>query len=235
MVSDQNYPAPVLHRQQSPVKRQGGRIRLCQDDLPVGWRIGGNRHDGGSVPDINADVGLLRPFPAEGVEQRRGQRAATGRIHHQIGLQGLRPSRPEITPNTVCGSTTCRGHDLCYPATRPQRYVGDRLSPTSQHDFDQRSGRTEHRYAEVALWQYADIRPLILQFLRDPHGDSSGSGEITLEARENLPESPEAACQQTMRVPVLSSAGPRTGRRCQAVAFQNDHPLEVLCQCAGHR
>jgi len=44
---------------------------------------------------------------------------------------------------------------------RALRY-SDRLSPTSQHELDQRSGGTEHRYVEIALWQYADIRPLIL-------------------------------------------------------------------------
>jgi len=37
-----------------------------------------------------------------------------------------------------------------------------------------------------------------LDFLRDPDGDSAGSGKITFEARENLTESLEATGEQTM-------------------------------------
>jgi len=92
MVGDRDYPAVAFHRHQHRMQRQGGRIRLCQDELPAGRRIGGYLYHGGRVAEVNADLGHLRPFPAESVEQRQGQRAATGRIHHQIGLQQLRAS-----------------------------------------------------------------------------------------------------------------------------------------------
>src|SRR5712671_654372 len=235
MVGDHDYPAALLHRRQYRVPRQGGRIRLRQDELPIGWRIGGNRHDDCSVSDVNADLRLLRPFPAEGVEQRQGRRPATGRVHHQIGLQGLRASRPGIKPNTAHRSTTRCRYDPHYPALRPQRYVSDRLSPASQHELDQGPGRTQQRYAEIPLWQCADIRPLVLDVLCDLDGDSASSGKVTLEARENLAESLEATSQQTMWVPILGGAGPRSGGCRQAVALEDIDPLKVPCQGAGHR
>lgn len=92
VVSDRDYPAVVLRRRQSRVQRQKGRIRLRQDELPVGWRIAGHRHHDGRVAEINSDLGFGRPFPAESVEQRQGQAPATGRIYYEIGFQGLRAS-----------------------------------------------------------------------------------------------------------------------------------------------
>jgi hypothetical protein len=74
-----------------------------------------------------------------------------------------------------------------------------------------------------------------LDFLCDPHRDSAGSGKITLEAWENLPECPEAASEQTMWVPILRRTGPRSGGCRQPVAFQDLDPLEVFCQSAGDR
>ena len=92
MVGDRDYPAVVFRRHQHRVQRQGGWIRLRQDELPVGWRIGGYLYHGGRVAEVNADLGRRRPVPAERVEQGQGQRAAAGRVHHQIGLQRLRAS-----------------------------------------------------------------------------------------------------------------------------------------------
>jgi hypothetical protein len=71
--------------------------------------------------------------------------------------------------------------------------------------------------------------------LCDAHGDGAGSGKITLEARENLTEGSKPAGEQTMRVSILGSAGPRSGGYRQAVAFEDLDPLEVFCQSAGHR
>jgi hypothetical protein len=71
--------------------------------------------------------------------------------------------------------------------------------------------------------------------LCDPHRDSAGSGKIALEARENLTERLEAASEQTMWVPILGSAGPRSGRCRQAVALENLDLLKIFRQSAGHR
>jgi hypothetical protein len=64
--------------------------------------------------------------------------------------------------------------------------------------------------------------------LCDLHGDSAGAGKVTLEARENLTECPEAAREQTMRMPILGSSGARYGGRCQAVAFQDLNLLKIF-------
>jgi hypothetical protein len=105
----------------------------------------------------------------------------------------------------------------------------------AQHQFDQRSGRTEQRYAEISLWQHTNIWPLVLDFLCDPHGNSTSFGEITLKARENLTERLKAARKQTMWVPILGSTGARSRGCCQPVAFENLDLLKIWRQGAGHR
>jgi hypothetical protein len=64
----------------------------------------------------------------------------------------------------------------------------------------------------------------------DLDGDSASSRKIPLEARENLPESLRASSQQTVRVPILGSAGPRGGGCRQAVAFQDLDLLKVFAK-----
>jgi hypothetical protein len=81
------------------------------------------------------------------------------------------------------------------------------------------------------LWRHANIRPLVLDVLCEPHRNSSGSDKITLEIRENLIERLEA----TMRVSILGSTGQRGGGCRQAVVLEDLDPLKVLCQSTGHR
>lgn len=83
--------------------------------------------------------------------------------------------------------------------------------------------------------QSADIRALVLHVPRDLNGDSAGSGKVIVEARENLAESLQPTGEQTMRMPILRSAGPRSGRYRRAVAFQDLDLLEIFRQGASHR
>ena len=143
MVGDRDHPAAAFHRHQYRVQRNVGRIRLRQDELPAGWRIGRNFHYSSRVADIDTNFRLLWPFPAEGVEQCQGRRSPTGHIHHQIGLQRLRVSRSGIKPNTMHGRMRRHRYDPRYPALRPQRDIPDCFGPASQHQFDQRPRRTQ--------------------------------------------------------------------------------------------
>ena len=106
------------------------------------------------------------------------------------------------------GSISCRRHDPRYPAVRTQRNVRGRLGPTSQHELDQRPGRTEERQAEIPPRQYANIGPLVLDLLCDIYGYGPSFLKITLEARENITERLQATREQPMWVPILGGAGP---------------------------
>jgi hypothetical protein len=69
VVRDRDYPVVVLGRYQYRVQRKVRRIRLGQDEFPVRRRVGGNRHDGGRIAEVNADLRHLRALPTEGVKQ----------------------------------------------------------------------------------------------------------------------------------------------------------------------
>ena len=56
--------------------------------------------------------------------------------------------------------------------------------------------------------------------------NGSGSHKITLEIRENLIERLEATGEQTMRVSILGSTGPRGSGCRQAVALEDLDPLK---------
>jgi hypothetical protein len=145
-------------------------------------------------------------LPVNGVEQCQRQRAAPGSIHHQIRRDLLRASRPDINPDTLHGVIGLRRHNLGYPALRPQRDIPDRFSPTAQHKLDQRPGCAEQRDSEIAFRHEADIRPLELDILRDPHRDSASSGKIIRETGENFVERPKTPGQQGMWVAILRGA-----------------------------
>jgi hypothetical protein len=65
--------------------------------------------------------------------------------------------------------------------------------------------------------------------------DRAGSRQIAFEPWKDLAERFEAAGEQTVGVPILGCAGPRSGESRQAVAFKDLDPLKKLCQGAGHR
>jgi len=89
MLGDRGYPAAAFHRHQHRIQRQERWIRQRKDKLPIGWRTGRDRYHDRGVAEINPDLRFRRPFPAERVEQRRGQRAATRGVYHQVGRQDL--------------------------------------------------------------------------------------------------------------------------------------------------
>src|SRR5205807_2453250 len=172
---------------------------------------------------------LFLPGSCPNYRDRRSQRAAPGSIDHEICRDYLRASRTGINPDTLHGVVGLRRHNLGYPALRPQRDIPDRFSPTAQHKLDQWPGCAEQRDSEIAFRHEADIRPLELDILRDPHRDSASSGKIIREARENFVERPKASSQKRMGVSILGGARPRADNCREAVPFQNLDPLKAIC------
>jgi hypothetical protein len=114
-------------------------------------------------------------------------------------------------------------------------YVGDRLGPSAQHQFDQRPRRTEYRDPEISLWQHADIRPLELDIAGKRNGDAARCGQIALETRENPIERAQTAGEQAMGVPILRRAGPRSSGCRQVIAFDDLDPIKIFGQGASGR
>ena len=137
---------------------------------------------------------------------------------------------------TECGTrrTTCRRHDLvtrhCGRSLLFPIASARRRSTSSISGLDaQSSDMPKSRFGSMPI---SGRSYCIL--VRPPQGQRRRWRDHFRNPGKS-PERPEAASQQTMRVSILGSAGPRTGGRCQAVAFQDLHLLEVLCQSASSR
>ena len=122
----------------------GSRSGTPQDRHPHGLLAGGLQALGEIFPGFESDLARAGAVSVRVAQDVQYERPDVGALpKRDFGISLLCASRPGMKPNTAHRSTTRCRYDPHYPALRPQRYVSDRLSPASQHELDQRPGRTQ--------------------------------------------------------------------------------------------
>ena len=224
---DRDGPALSFDRHQHGVPLVDGWRSNVQAKFPAGWRISRHRNDDGCVGDVHADLSHVGSAPAQGIQQRQCQRAAARRIHNKIGISHDRRSRVGADPDGWRRPAVGGSHDLHNPGTAPHQNVRQCLGAPAEHMLDQWPGRAEDRPAQIAPRQYAYVRALEPDVLREPDRNRSGADQVVLEAGIDLFKGLQPSRQQTVGVPVLGRADARPGGYRQIVAIEDFYLTEI--------